>query len=66
MKREENAEASDDNEGVGGEAENGYDVKHIANANGDDADDEISDKKYRIRMRNVSTGGEGEERVYCF
>ena len=44
VEREENTEASDDNEG--GKAENdNNDVEHIANTNGGDADHEINDKK---------------------
>ena len=63
MEREENTEASDDNER--GEAEKDNDVvEHIANANGDDADDEISNKNHRIRTRNVSTGGERKSLLF--
>ena len=62
VEREENTQASNDNEG--GEAENYNYGKHTANANGDDADDKISDKNYRIRTRNVSAGGERKSLLF--
>ena len=55
MEREENTEDSDDSEGGRGGAENDNDVEHIENAKGNDADDEISDKK---------PSNKNEKRVY--